>query len=85
MSVAVPFCVFDDKDHNFTASFVIRFINGSTARTEPLLTLSPHSLSGSYTASKYSENIKSLQTQSNIYNSVIIYRYDSYLLSFISF
>ena len=23
LSVAVPFCVFDDKDHNFTASFVI--------------------------------------------------------------
>ena len=31
VSVAVPFCVFDDKDHNFTASFVIRFINGYTA------------------------------------------------------
>ena len=41
VSVAVPFCVFDDKDHNFTASFVIRFINGSTARTETPLTLSP--------------------------------------------
>ena len=44
VSVAVTFCVFDDKDHNFTVSFVIRFINGSTARTEPLLTLSPPSL-----------------------------------------